>query len=170
MRGQPPIIWERARGINIEDPYGNKWLDWSCGVLVTNVGHGHPRVLKALEDYLAGGGPLHTYCFPHKARADLVEKLNRISPPELDRVFLLTTGSEAVEVFIKLARTHGIRINPQKRYLVSFEGAFHGRTYAAQLAGGVLGGAEWIDENAYFVQVPFPGSIDSKDESFDVFL
>ena len=169
MRGQAPVVWQKAKGVNIEDGYGNKWLDWSSGVLVTSVGHGHPKIKKALTDYLKTEAPLHSYCFPNEARADLAEKLIEISPSELNKVFLLTTGSEAAEVSIKLARTHGIRINSKKRYIVSFQGGFHGRTYGAQLAGGVLGGSEWIDENPYFLQVPFPGSIEVKNKSFDVF-
>ena len=169
MHCEPPIIWKKAEGLQVFDPYGNKWLDWSCGVLVTGAGHRHPKIIKALKDYLNSGGPLATYIFANEPRAALVEKLLSLVPKELDRVFLLTTGSEAVEVALKLARTAGIRQNPKKRYVVSFEGAFHGRTYASQLAGGGLGGGEWVDPNPYFIQAPFPGSIDTKDKSFSLF-
>ena len=44
MAGQPPVVWERAEGCRVFDPYGNAWLDWSSGVLITNIGHGHPAV------------------------------------------------------------------------------------------------------------------------------
>ncbi|MCX5642262.1 MAG: aspartate aminotransferase family protein [Candidatus Omnitrophica bacterium] len=169
MRCEPPIIWQKAAGLHVFDPYGNKWLDWSCGVLVTGAGHCHPKIIKALKDYLDSGGPLHTYIFANEPRAALVAKLLSLVPKELDRVFLMTTGSEAVEVAIKLARTAGIKRNPKKRYIISFEGAFHGRTYASQLAGGGLGGGEWVDPNPYFIQVPFPASIDTKDKSFSLF-
>jgi 4-aminobutyrate aminotransferase-like enzyme len=167
MRGQPPVVWHRAHGFQIEDAFGNKWVDWSSGVVVSNAGHNHPRIVKALQDYIGSGAPLMTYCFPSEARAKLAEKLVRIAPKELDRVFLLTTGSESVEVAIKLARTHGARLNPRKRYLVSYEGGFHGRTYGSQLAGAPM---EWVDPNPYFIQMPFPGSIETKDKRFDVFL
>ena len=110
-----------------------------------------------------------TYCFPSQVRADLIEKLVQLAPDPLDRAFLLTTGSESTEVAIKLARTHGIRKRKEKRYIVSFAGGFHGRTMGAQLAGGVLGGSDWVDDNPYFVQVPFPSSIDTKDPDFSVF-
>jgi 4-aminobutyrate aminotransferase-like enzyme len=167
MRGQPPVVWHRAYGFQIEDAFGNKWVDWSSGVVAINAGHNHPRIVKALQDYLASGAPLMTYCFPSEVRAKLAEKLVGIAPKELDRVFLMTTGAEAVEVAIKLARTHGTRMNPRKRYLISYEGAFHGRTYGAQLAGTPM---EWMDPNPYFLQMPFPGSIDTKDKRFDVFV
>lgn len=169
MRGQPPVVWAEAEGFLVRDGYGNQWLDWSSGVLVANAGHNHPRIKQALSEYLDSSAPIMTYCFAHEARAALVEKLVELAPDPLDRAFLLTTGSEATEVAIKLARTHGIRKDPAKRYMVSFACGFHGRTYGAQLAGGVLGGAEWVDENPYFVQVPFPSSIDESDSSFASF-
>src|SRR5882762_4837492 len=50
MRGQPPIVWERAEDIYVFDKYGNQWLDWSSGVLVTNCGHGAPEVRQAIID------------------------------------------------------------------------------------------------------------------------
>ncbi|MCX7015830.1 MAG: aspartate aminotransferase family protein [Candidatus Sumerlaeota bacterium] len=166
MRGQPPVVWGKTHGFQVEDAYGNMWVDWSSGVLVANAGHNHPRIVTALQDYIASGAPLMTYCFPSEARAKLVEKLIHITPKELDRVFLLTTGAESVEVAIKLARTHGARLNPKKRYVISYEGGFHGRTYGAQLAGAPM---EWVDPNRYFVQMPFPGSIDTDDKRFDMF-
>jgi len=169
MRGQPPLVWRHAQGFQVEDGFGNRWLDWSSGVLVANVGHSNPHVTRSLQQYVEAGSPIMTYCFPGEVRARLAAKLVEISPAGLDRVFLLTTGSESVEVAIKLARTHAIRKDPDKRVMVSFEGGFHGRTYAAQLAGGALGGADWIDPNPHFVQVPFPGSIDTADRCFDVF-
>ncbi len=170
MRGQAPLIWADAEGFQVRDGYGNQWLDWSSGVLVGNAGHNHPRIKQALRDYLDSPAPIMAYCFAHEARAQLVERLADLAPDPIDRVFLLTTGSEATEVALKLARTHGIRKDPKKRYIVSFASGFHGRTYGAQLAGGVLGGAEWVDPNPYYVQVPFPGSSDVPRTDFDLFV
>ncbi len=48
MGGQPPIVWDRAEGFQVYDRYGNQWLDWSSGVLVTNVGHSHPKIVDAV--------------------------------------------------------------------------------------------------------------------------
>src|SRR5678816_2052055 len=50
MRGQPPVVWERAEDVFVYDKYGNRWLDWSSGVLVTNAGHGAPEIRKAIID------------------------------------------------------------------------------------------------------------------------
>ncbi|MEO6740318.1 MAG: aminotransferase class III-fold pyridoxal phosphate-dependent enzyme, partial [Chthoniobacteraceae bacterium] len=107
MRGQPPIVWDRAEGIFVFDKYGNRWLDWSSGVLVTNAGHGAPEVKQAIIDQV-NSGLLHNYCFPSEERAELAEYLASLAPEGLEKVFLLTTGSEATECAIKLSRAHGI--------------------------------------------------------------
>jgi 4-aminobutyrate aminotransferase-like enzyme len=85
---------------------------------------------------------------------------------------LLSTGSEAVECCIKLAKTRARKNHgPAKRFLVSFEGAFHGRTMGAQLAGGLAKQKEWLGESDQtFVQVPFPDGFYNRDLSFDLFL
>jgi 4-aminobutyrate aminotransferase-like enzyme len=87
-------------------------------------------------------------------------------------VFLLTTGSEAIENAIKLAKTYALQKHGEKkRFIVSFNNAFHGRTLGAQLAGGVPGLKRWIvGEGATFVQVPFPDGYKNEDQSFQLFL
>src|SRR5881296_2422093 len=114
MRGQPPLVWDRAEDIFVYDKYGNKWLDWSSGVLVANAGHGAPEVRQAILDQV-NSGLLHNYVFPSEERAELAECLADVAPKGLDKVFLLTTGSEATECAIKLARAHGIRQGGNKK-------------------------------------------------------
>src|ERR1700742_1570245 len=96
MRGQPPLVWDRADDIFVFDKYGNQWLDWSSGVLVTNAGHGAPEVKRAIIDQI-NSGLIHNYVFPSQERADLAESLAEVAPDGLKKVFLLTTGSEAIE-------------------------------------------------------------------------
>jgi len=170
MGGQPPIIWHHGSGERVFDPYGNMFLDFSSGVLVTASGHGHPRICKAIAD-MAGQGLYHAYCFPTQARADLVAKITALLPEPLAKVFLLTTGGEATECCIKLARTRGLALGgPKKSVLVTFDNAFHGRTMGAQWAGGSPGAKAWLgDGDARFVQVPYPDGFRQKDVSFDVF-
>src|ERR1700679_1830940 len=55
MRGQPPIVWERAEDVSVFDKYGNQWLDWSSGVLVANAGHAAPEVRQAILDQVGSG-------------------------------------------------------------------------------------------------------------------
>jgi 4-aminobutyrate aminotransferase / (S)-3-amino-2-methylpropionate transaminase / 5-aminovalerate transaminase len=172
MMGQPPVVWHRAEGFQVWDRWGNKWLDWSSGVVVSNAGHGRKEVRRALRE-IVDRGLLMSYCFVHEQRAELTRLLASLSPdPANYRVFLLSTGSEAVENTIKLARTWALaKHGPKKRIIVSFENAFHGRTLGAQLAGGMQSQKKWIvGEGATFVQIPFPDGYYTSDTSFDFFL
>ena len=121
MGGQPPVIWESGEGCLIRDPYGNQWIDFSSGVLVTASGHGHPSIVSAIRK-MADQGLYHAYCFPTDIRARLATRIADLLPEPLAKVFLLTTGSEAIECAIKLARTRGVAVGgPGKRVLITFE-------------------------------------------------
>src|SRR6267378_3828379 len=170
MRGQPPLVWDRAEDIYVYDKYGNKWLDWSSGVLVTNCGHSAPEVRHAIIDQV-NSGLLHNYVFPSEERALLAEYLVGLAPKGLDKVFLLTTGSEATECAIKLARSHGIHKGGLKKIgIIGAERGFHGRTLGAQQAGGIPGQKGWIvNEDPAIVQVPFPDGYWTEDTSFELF-
>lgn len=171
MSGQPPVIWDKAEGFQIQDRWGNKWLDWSSGVLISNAGHAHPYIIDALKEEI-DTQLISTYVFYHEKRAELVELLQQDVPEGLDKVFLLSTGSEAIENAIKLARTYGVKKGGRdKHIIVSFNNAFHGRTLAAQQAGGIPALKEWIiNLDPGFVNVPFPDGFFQEDISFDVFL
>lgn len=172
MQGQPPVMIHRAKGWHVEDRWGNRWLDWSSGVLISNVGNGNPAIVKALRRTIRRP-LLSTYVFPHEDRALLVEELAALAPkgPEW-RVFLLSTGSEATENCIKLAKTWGLeRHGPERRVFVTFGNAFHGRTMGAQLAGGMEGAKRWLGRrDDSFVQVPFPDGYKNPDTRFELFL
>jgi len=170
MTGQPPVIWDRAEGFQVYDPYGNMWLDWSSGVLVANSGHGHKRIREAMIKQIEHG-LLHNYCFPNEPRARLAQKLVEMTPPPLEKAFILTTGSETTECAIKLARTRGLRKYGKKKIgIVTFENAFHGRTLGAQMAGGIPSLKEWIvNFDPDFHQVPFPDGFRCEDTSFELF-
>src|SRR6266481_3239752 len=171
MRGQPPLVWERAEDICVYDKYGNQWLDWSSGVLVANAGHGAWEIKRAIIDQVESG-LLHNYCFPSEERSELVACLASLAPEGLKKVFLLTTGSEATECAIKLARAHGIAVGgKQKLGIVGFERGFHGRTLGAQQAGGMAGQKSWIvNLDPAIVNAPFPDGYWQQNTSFDTFL
>jgi 4-aminobutyrate aminotransferase/(S)-3-amino-2-methylpropionate transaminase len=170
MSGQPPVVWDRAEGCQVYDAWGNCWLDWSSGVLITNAGHGRREIVEAVVRQ-AQSQLLATYAFPSAVRAELAARLASLLPPPLEKIFLLTTGSEAVEFAIKVARTHGHRVGGRtKNVIVSFEKAFHGRTLGSQLAGGIPVLKEWIGNlDPCFVQVPFPDGYWTKDTRFELF-
>lgn len=171
MRGQPPLVWDRAEDIFVYDKYGNRWLDWSSGVLVTNAGHGAPEIRQAIVDQVHSG-LLHNYVFPSEERAMLVEYLAGLAPEPLKKIFLLTTGSEATECAIKLARSHGIRVGGRKKIgIVGYERGFHGRTLGSQQAGGMAGQKSWIvNEDPAILNAPFPDGHWQSDTSFNTFV
>ncbi|MGH7971383.1 MAG: aminotransferase class III-fold pyridoxal phosphate-dependent enzyme, partial [Limisphaerales bacterium] len=85
-------------------------------------------------------------------------ELARLAPPGLEKVFLLSTGSEATECAVKLVRSHGRKSGGAKKiFVVGAERGFHGRTLGAQQTGGIPGQKDWIvNLDPAFVQVPFP--------------
>ncbi len=171
MLGQPPVVWDRAEGFQVWDKYGNCWIDWSSGVLITSAGHGRKEIADAIAQQ-AASHLLTNYCFPSEIRAQLVERLAGLLPEPLKKVFLLTTGSEAVECAIKLCRTYGVKNGGRgKNVIISFHDAFHGRTLGAQQAGGIPALKDWIiNLDRGFVQVPFPDSFRTQDSSFEGFM
>ncbi len=168
--GQPPVVWDRAEGFQVHDRYGNMWLDWSSGVLVANVGHANAAVKQAIIREVEKG-LLFSYCFPSESRSLLAQRLTRLAPRGLGKVFFLTTGSETTENVIKLARTYGQKIGGNKKIvIVSFALGFHGRTLGAQLAGGYPEAKSWIGHlDPGFVQVPFPDGFRCKNVDFGSF-
>jgi 4-aminobutyrate aminotransferase / (S)-3-amino-2-methylpropionate transaminase / 5-aminovalerate transaminase len=171
MRGQPPLVWDRAEDIFVYDKHGNRWLDWSSGVLVANAGHGAPEIKQAILAQVESG-LLHNYCFPSQERAELVEALAALAPEGLSKVFLLTTGSEATECAIKLARAHGIAVGGKEKLgLIGFDRGFHGRTLGAQQAGGMAGQKSWIvNLDPAIIHAPFPDGYWQENTGFDSFL
>jgi 4-aminobutyrate aminotransferase-like enzyme len=171
MRGMPPLVWDRAENIQIYDKYGNRWLDWSSGVLVTNAGHAAPEISQAIVDQVHSG-LLHSYVFGNEKRAALVECLAGVAPKGLKKVFLLTTGSEATECAIKLSRAQGIKVGGNKKIgIIGWERGFHGRTLGSQQAGGMAGQKSWIvNEDPAIMTAPFPDGFWQTDTSFDAFL
>ncbi|HXI39084.1 MAG TPA: aspartate aminotransferase family protein [Bryobacteraceae bacterium] len=170
MRGQPPVVWDHAEGFQVYDRWGNKWVDWSSGVLITNAGHGRAEIIRAITEQ-ANAKLLTNYCFPSEIRARLVEKLASVLPEPLKKVFLLTTGSETVECAVKLCRTYGTKAGGRKKnVIISYDKAFHGRTLGAQQVGGIPALKEWIGNlDPGFVQIPFPDGFRTTDTSFEGF-
>lgn len=170
MQGQPPVVWDSASDFQVHDAWGNTWLDWSSGVLITNSGHGHPEMVGAIQRII-DKPLLATYCFAHEGRARLTKMLAERAPADLDKVFLVSTGSEATENCIKLAKTWGReQAGPQKNVFITFVNTFHGRTMGAQTAGGMAGGKVWIgDLDPTFVQVPFPDGFKNENTDFSLF-
>jgi 4-aminobutyrate aminotransferase len=150
MSDQVPLVWDHAQGCTIWDVDGNEFLDWSSGVLVTNVGHCHPRYVAEVKDQC--DKLFNCYDFLSAPRAELAEKIVQISPAHLDRCFLVTTGTDATEAAIRMAR------RASKGWeVMAFHNAFHGRTYGAASAGGSMGVKQGFGPMVPgFLHAPFP--------------
>lgn len=111
----------------MEDLDGNRFLDFTAGIAVTNAGHCHPRVVKAIKDQASRLVHMSGTDFYYRPQIKLAEMLARLAPgPGPKRVFFSNSGAEAIEAALKLSRYHSGR--PR---IIAFRGAFHGRTYGA---------------------------------------
>jgi 4-aminobutyrate aminotransferase/(S)-3-amino-2-methylpropionate transaminase len=122
-----PIFVERAEGARIWDTEGNEYLDFVGGIGVLNIGHSHPKVRAAVERQLERF--THT-CFQvamYESYVRLAERLNRLAPgPSKKKTLLVTTGAEATENAIKIARAYTGR-----PAVIAFNQGYHGRTLLA---------------------------------------
>ncbi len=129
---QARVVWDRGRGALVTDVDGNTYIDWTSGVLVANVGHAHPHLVRALSK--AGEKLLNNYECPTEYRVLAAEKLVAALPPHMDKCFFLSTGSETVEAALRIMKRKTGRFE-----IIGFHGAFHGRTCAAASVGGLAG-------------------------------
>jgi 4-aminobutyrate aminotransferase-like enzyme len=156
MHGQLPVVWDRAEGSSVFDPWGNMWIDFTSTIFVANAGHAHPAIIDAITR-TAKKPLLHAYNYPTAERVDYLEELIRITPPYLEKAFLVSAGTEAVEVAIKLMRMNAIRVGKRRSVIVSFEGNWHGRTTGAQHLSSNLEQRSWIGyEDPGVLRLPFP--------------
>jgi 4-aminobutyrate aminotransferase len=114
---------ERGEGSYLYTTDGRKLLDLTCGIGVTNTGHSHPRVVKAVQEQAAKLLHGQANIVIHRPMLDLIGELKQIVPENLDGFFFSNSGAEAVEASVKLARMATKRTN-----IVVFQGSFHGRT------------------------------------------
>jgi 4-aminobutyrate aminotransferase len=122
-----PLVVERARGAMVEDPDGNRYLDFAAGIAVVAAGHCHPAVVQAIREQSERFLHMCATDFYYENVVELAEGLARRAPGSgAWRVFFANSGAEVVEGALKLAR---LRTGRQK--VVACYGAFHGRTYGA---------------------------------------
>ncbi len=119
-----PVYVSRARNAEIWDVDGNRLIDLGAGIAVNNTGHNHPRIQAAVQAQVEQFSHTCLMVTPYESAVDLAEKLNRIAPgPSPKKSIFVTTGAEAVENCVKIARSHTGRPG-----VIAFKGGFHGRT------------------------------------------
>jgi len=155
---QMSIVWHRAEDFNVYDKEGNKWIDMTSGIFVTNSGHSNPKVIKAIKDQLDRQLSF-SFMYPTEIRKKLAKKILGISPQHFEKVVFLNTGSEALDSAYKLIKYWASKNN--KRYIVCFEGSYHGRVLSADLMSGGPNNSSWSgakDEDIVFLKFPYDSS------------
>lgn len=127
LLGHLPVFAVAAEGVTITDADGNRFIDFAGGVGVMNVGHGHPRVLEAMQEQAARFVHTDFTVIPYEGYVQLAERLRALIPiAGPTRAAFFNAGTEAVENAVKFARLYTGR-----PAVIAFEGAFHGRTLLA---------------------------------------
>jgi 4-aminobutyrate aminotransferase len=121
-----PVVVDRAEGAYVYDTDGRRWLDFTCGIAVTNTGHCHPRVVQAIREQAAKIIHAQANILIHEPYMRLAQDLGATFPAPLRGVFFANSGAEAIEGAVKLAK-----IVTRRPAVISFTGAFHGRTHLA---------------------------------------
>ena len=135
---EKPIIIEKGKGIYVWDIEGNKYIDGVSSWWVNTLGHSHPRLNKALLEQAEKIEHVIFAGFTHKPAIELAERLVKLTPDELSRVFYSDNGSTAVEVALKMAYQYWNQKGfPQKTKFVALKNSYHGDTLGAVSVGGV---------------------------------
>ena len=116
----------KGKGIYLYDQDNKKYIDFTSGIGVTNTGHCHPKIVKAIQKQSTNliFGQINTVISDQAVK--LSNNLNSITPKSIDSFFLSNSGAEAVEASVKLAKQATKRSN-----IIVFQGSFHGRTHLA---------------------------------------
>ena len=147
-----PIVVTEAKGAVIKDIVGKEYIDCFAGISVVNVGHGQPEILEAAINQakiLVHAGSYVYYVLP---TVKLAEKIAEITPPPLQKSFFGTSGAEAVECAMKLARKY-----TKKPEFIALMGSFHGRTLGTLSITGLAGRRKY-DMGPYLPGISFAPS------------
>ncbi len=129
-----PVFVERAINAELWDVDGNRYIDFGAGIAVTNTGHSHPKVVEAVKSQVDKFSHSCVMVNPYESAVELAEKLVKLAPGASDKkAIFVSTGAEAVENCVKIARAHTGR-----RGVIAFNGGFHGRTNLAMALTGKI--------------------------------
>lgn len=143
-----PVFIEKAKNAELWDVEGNRFIDFGAGIAVCNTGHSHPKIVEAVKNQVEKFSHTCVMVNPYEVAVDLAEKITTLAPGDSDKkAIFVSTGAEAVENCVKIARAH-----TKRRGVIAFNGSFHGRT---NLTMGLTGKIAAY-KNAFG---PFPGEI-----------
>ena len=119
-----PVAFESGHGVTLTDADGNKYIDFSSGIYVTNLGHCHPKVVEYIQKYT--GQLMNCHDFSTEIKTLFLEKLASMTPSNLNGIQMYCAGCESVEAAMRAARAY-----TKKHEFFSFWGDFHGKTMSA---------------------------------------
>ena len=149
-----PVKWKEAKNFYVFDDKGNRWIDMTSGIFVTNAGHSNPYINEAIKNQV-DSNLVFAYQYNTDIRDKFIKKLLDISPSHFDKVTLLNSGSEATDAAYRLIKLWGKK--NKRKYIVVFTGNYHGRVLGSELIGGTSTSTEWSnvkDSEIWFL--PFP--------------
>jgi len=155
IRSQLPIVWDAAVDFTVYDKSGNQWIDLTSGIFVSNSGHSNPEIIQAIKNQMDKGLSF-SFMYPTEIRTELAEKILSMSPNHYEKVAFLNTGSEATDTAYKLIKYWAAKNN--KKYIVCFEGSYHGRVLSSDLISNGPGNSTWSsvhDEDIVFLKFPY---------------
>ncbi len=161
MQGQMPIVWSRAKNFSVYDKGGNKWIDFTSTIFVTNVGHANPRIVSAIKQVL-DKPLLHTYAYANELRSNYIRRLVEFSQGHFEKAFLLSAGTEATEAALKLIRMYGQKKKKRSPKIICIDGNFHGRTMGAHMMSHHTIEDDWVgyrDPNIHHIPFPYPWTL-----------
>ena len=133
----PPPVAVGGEGCYLIDANGKRYFDGSGGAAVSCLGHGDPEIIEAIQNQAEKLAFAHTGFFTSEPAEALADLLIRHAPGDLDRVYFVSGGSEAVEAALKLARQYYLEIGqPNRRHVIARRQSYHGNTLGALATGG----------------------------------
>jgi 4-aminobutyrate aminotransferase/(S)-3-amino-2-methylpropionate transaminase len=165
---QLPVEWAKAADFNVWDSNGNKFIDFTSGIFVANIGHGNRDICNTIRKK-SNIPLLYSYTYPNEIRLKALKKITKFTG--FEKAFLLSTGAEAVEAACKMMRLYGKSIGKNMLGLLSFEGSMHGKTSMAENLRGetiqVTNG--WANKDNSVLNLKYPFNSD-KYEQFIKYL
>jgi len=157
---QQPVEWHKAKDFYVIDKNENRWIDMTAGIFAANAGHANPAIKEAIKKQL-DDDLLFAYQYITEIRHKFVKKLIDVSPSNFEKTVLVNTGSEATDIAYKLIKLWATK--NKKKYIIVFEGSYHGRVLSSNLMGASKDASRWSsvnDEDVVFIKFPYSDEAD----------
>jgi len=157
---QQPVEWHKAKDFYVIDKNENRWIDMTAGIFAANAGHANPAIKEAIKKQL-DDDLLFAYQYITEIRHKFVKKLIDVSPSNFEKTVLVNTGSEATDIAYKLIKLWATK--NKKKYIIVFEGSYHGRVLSSDLLCGSKDASKWSsvnDEDVVFIKFPYSDGTD----------